>query len=373
MSLPPAEVPTGAIRFNSDSYKLEYFNGSVWMQVHTSSPDLSGQWGITDTAHTTPSGGDNHLGSRGFYCGSNVSNAPALGQGCTEEIEYVNFSSMGNTIDFGDLVIPVRYAGAGSSSTRAILLSGIGVATSGSTHIQYFEMATKGDSIDSGGDVVAARYGGSGFSNQTRGLLVGGYSGPANTNVLEYMTIASLGTDSQDFGDLRAGWNYRYPLGACASSTRGITAGGYSEISPGGSVMNIDYITITTLGDSQDFGDLIEKTRGGCGAVSSTTRGVFAGGYVPSNINMSTIQYITIASTGNSQDFGDLGAVARLGAACGTTTRGVYSHGGYPSATNTLEYINISTLGDATNFGDITSNGGDSGVMQSMSNAHGGL
>ena len=36
MSLPPVEIPLGAMRFNSDSQKLEYWNGSVWMQIHTS-------------------------------------------------------------------------------------------------------------------------------------------------------------------------------------------------------------------------------------------------------------------------------------------------------------------------------------------------
>ena len=30
-----AEIPAGAMRFNSDSQKLEYWNGSAWFQVHT--------------------------------------------------------------------------------------------------------------------------------------------------------------------------------------------------------------------------------------------------------------------------------------------------------------------------------------------------
>ena len=42
MSLPPVEIPLGAMRFNSDSQKLEYFNGDIWMQVHTFSPNLNG-------------------------------------------------------------------------------------------------------------------------------------------------------------------------------------------------------------------------------------------------------------------------------------------------------------------------------------------
>ena len=42
MSLPPSEIPLGAMRFNSDSQKLEYFNGQIWMQIHTFSPNLDG-------------------------------------------------------------------------------------------------------------------------------------------------------------------------------------------------------------------------------------------------------------------------------------------------------------------------------------------
>ena len=42
MSLPPVEIPLGAMRFNSDSQKLEYWNGSAWFQIQTFSPTLEG-------------------------------------------------------------------------------------------------------------------------------------------------------------------------------------------------------------------------------------------------------------------------------------------------------------------------------------------
>ena len=42
MSLPPQEIPLGAMRFNSDSQKLEYWNGGAWFQIHTFSPNLDG-------------------------------------------------------------------------------------------------------------------------------------------------------------------------------------------------------------------------------------------------------------------------------------------------------------------------------------------
>ena len=62
----------------------------------------------------------------------------------------------------------------------------------------------------------------------------------------------------------------------CASSTRGLVAGG--EPNPSGTDLNtIEFITIASTGNSQDFGDLTYQTRNfsGCGSV---IRGVFMGG-----------------------------------------------------------------------------------------------
>ena len=50
-----SEIPAGAMRFNSDSQKLEYWNGSAWFQVHTATPNLA-------------SAGDPTPGARGLFC-----------------------------------------------------------------------------------------------------------------------------------------------------------------------------------------------------------------------------------------------------------------------------------------------------------------
>jgi uncharacterized protein YkvS len=71
----------------------------------------------------------------------------------------------------------------------------------------------------------------------------------------------------------------------------------------GGSVNNIDYVVIATIGNAIEFGDLLN----GCSqlaACSSSTRGIFGGGTSGGVTNV--IQYITIASVGNAVDFGDL-------------------------------------------------------------------
>ena len=77
MSLIPKTVPTGAIRYNTDSNKMECFNGTKWMQVAVSSPDLNG-------------------GSRGLFGGGYT---PSF----INTINYITIETAGNAIDFGDL------------------------------------------------------------------------------------------------------------------------------------------------------------------------------------------------------------------------------------------------------------------------------
>jgi hypothetical protein len=61
-----------------------------------------------------------------------------------------------------------------------------------------------------------------------RGVWAGGYtiSGGVTHNIICYVTIASLGNAS-DFGDLTAG-NSELDNGACSNGTRGVFQGGYA-------------------------------------------------------------------------------------------------------------------------------------------------
>ena len=45
-------------------------------------------------------------------------------------------------------------------------------------------------------------------------------------------------------------------------------------------VDNIDYVTIATLGNATDFGDLSDGTDSGAGGVNSTTRALIGGGII---------------------------------------------------------------------------------------------
>ena len=86
--------------------------------------------------------------------------------------------------------------------------------------------------------------------------------------------------------------------------------------------------------------------------------------------DVNIIEFITIASTGNAQDFGDLQSllVSYMGAS--SPTRACFGGGGSPSLINTIDFIAIPTTGNASDFGDLTrSNRGNC----SCSNGHGGL
>ena len=138
----------------------------------------------------------------------------------------------------------------------------------------------------------------SAVNSSTRGLIAGGYISPTGTNNIEFLTIATTG-DSQDFGDLTAG---RGNLGGLSSGTRGVFFGGTN--SP---TNLIDFVTIASAGNATDFGDMFTGNTAAMAATSNNTRGVIMGGDLqPSNAFTNTMQHITIATTGNSQDFGDM-------------------------------------------------------------------
>ena len=148
------------------------------------------------------------------------------------------------------------------------------------------------------------------------------------------------------------------------SSGRGVFGGGRV---PGALVNIIEFITISTIGNSTDFGDLtVARTSKGC---SNATRGLFGGGYSPSLLNI--IDYITIASLGNAVDFGDMLTAADNTGSCASSTRGVWAGGDTAPATiNAIQYVSIATQGNAIDFGDLSQNAAQ---VVGLSNAHGGL
>jgi len=141
---------------------------------------------------------------------------------------------------------------------------------------------------------------GTGCASSTRGLLAGGRT-PTNLNIIDFITISTLG-NAADFGDLAQA---RHGLSAGSNSIRGVFGGAATE-------NRIDYVTIPTLGDAVDFGDLTSSRNPR--AMASPTRVAFAGGNTGSVVD--TIDYVQIMTTGDAIDFGDLNFVSHSGMSC---------------------------------------------------------
>ena len=176
----------------------------------------------------------------------------------------------------------------------------------------------------------------------------------------------STGGNTQDFGEVTT--LAKSGSAAVASSTRACFMGGVGTTGNVGHLTNvIDYITISTTGNATDFGD-VSAAMYSSGAVSSKTRAVMMGGYVaPAMIN--TMEYVTIATRGNTMDFGDLTEPTYLFDPVSNSIRGVRMGGTSPLDTP-IDYINIATQGDAVFFGNLTAKHVEGA---GCSNAHGGL
>ena len=339
MSFRPTEIPLGAMRFNSDSQKLEYFNGDVWMQIHTFSPNLGGNGG---PAAPTGNSADQAVGARGCVGGG-------YGGGQVTIIDYFNIASAGDGIDFGDLLYSANRNASCASSTRGYWGGG---APAANNDINTIVFASTG-SVTDYGDMNNGFLYGAACGSETRGTWALGDIGSGAVDQISY-TVLSSGGAGIDFGNLT---DSRNRLGAFSSPTRGVFTGGYSP----GNVNTIDFITISTLGNAQDVGDL-QAARHGCSGLSNSIRGITVSG------GSNYTEVSNIASGGNATKFGDVAPVGEYGGACASSTRGIFA-GGNPDS-NQIAYVEIATEGNWVDFGDLTdARFGASGC----SNAHGGL
>ena len=327
------EVASGSIRFNTDSSKLEIYNGEQWWEIDSTSPEL-------------------HTGAtRGIlYAG-------ATSGGRDNVIQFIQVDTTGDAVDFGDATDGVFTAGGCASRTRGLFHQGENIYT----ELDFVTIASTGNATDFG-DVTSSN-GGSMASNSTRAIdFIGG------AVTIESITIAQTG-NSIDFGDK----NYTASgTASCASPTRAIVAGGYGG-NPYPQYNNIEYVIIPSAGNATDFGNLTfgHSNVAGC---SNATRGLIAGGYTfpsPATTYYNTIEFITIASLGNATDFGDLTSTGTQPAGVSSPTRGVFagrSDGG--GEEDVIDYVQIMSTGNAVDFGNLLAG---RRIAASASNGHGGL
>ena len=171
-------------------------------------------------------------------------------------------------------------------------------------------------------------------------MLAGGGDTPSYVNNIDFLTISTFG-DAQDFGDLTTAST---GAGGSASRTRGLFTNRRVSGSPA-YTNEIDFVTIASTGNAQDFGDST-LANGYNRALSSQIRSL---GLAYSSVN--TINYVTIATTGNAVDFGDQTGVLEGGAACASSTRGIVAGGGNLA---NIDFVTIMTTGNAQDFGDLS-------------------
>ena len=343
---------SGSLRFNTDFSKLEIYNGNQWLEIDATSPEL--QTG----------------GTRGVLGGGRSGGGGS--QPKINNIQFINVATTGNATDFGDATYSdVRASGTVSSRTRGVFMRSV----SSEATMDFITIASTGNAATFGEDTIAGH--GAVCSSETRGVNM---SGEGNNNI-SYITIATTG-NAVDFGDVHGGGgnSFNGPTGL-GSPTRGVAICGRLHPSPNNDGNSIEYITISTLGNSADFGDLSEETYAS-GSASNSTRGlVFSmrNGGSPNQGN--AIDFLTIASLGNSVRFGELNRANtpytnNNGSGVASPTRAVYC-GGYSgtptpqySVVNTMEYVQIMTEGNSIDFGDLAQKMKGAG---SVSNGHGGL
>jgi hypothetical protein len=276
---------SGSTRYNTIEYITISTTGNA-----TDFGDLS----ATKYATASTSNGGN---DRGIFGGAHIT-------GGINVIEYITISTTGNASDFGDLSITRFFAGAVSNRTSNRGVFGGGYISDGSNVIDYITINSAGNASDFGDlTLIRALYNG-GVNNNVRGVFAGGYKNvPGILNTIDYITIATAG-NATDFGDLTA------TTQRAAAVDNGTNDRGCFQRGNDGAPNNIDYITISTTGNASDFGDLLtgKAATGGCSNKENNS-GMWGGGDTaggagnnPSNI----IEYITVSTTGNSQDFGDL-------------------------------------------------------------------
>ena len=142
---PIQPTPVGALRFNTDSAKLEYFDGNQYVNITTDSPEQ----------HTG--------GTRGLFGGGET---PSL----TAVIDFITIATTGNATDFGDMTVAARglMEGSATTKTRGLLISG--KHDSGYYNvINFVTFSTAGNATDFGDTTGLVSYGGA-ISDTNGGL-----------------------------------------------------------------------------------------------------------------------------------------------------------------------------------------------------------
>ena len=332
---PPAEVPQGAMRFNSDSHKLEFYAQDRWHEMDTYTNSLEG-------------------GTRGIYAMTYLPSPK-------DSIGTVTIQTQGNSVDFGNLTEGRGMGGVGASRTRAVW--GGGGTPSKVATIDYVTISTKGNASSFGSRTESTDEL-DGVSNRTRALFAGGYSTGGNPsgyhNRIDFVTIATTG-NAIDFCDLVGKRSGSSGNRGCSDGVRGFFMASHR---PDTTNEMIEVIQMASKGNAVDWGDRVNY--GGTNATwvnNHTTALGGGGGTVITKWNM--------ASGGDATIFGYYPSNTNMAAGMGDSTRAIWGGASAPApASNIMQYVQYASEGQAADFGDMfEAVKGAKGT----SDAHGGL
>lgn len=187
-------------------------------------------------------------------------------------------------------------------------------------------------------------------------------------NVIDYKASTSNGNAS-DFGDMSEAMSMG---SAAAGGGRAVHAGGQKSPDWTTGRNNIEYVTVSSTGNTTDAGDLtVARSEGPAGA-GNGTRAIWADGYSSGNTNV--MDYAAISSTSGASDFGDLNNSTGLGNGSGSLTR--FLHSGGSSQLDVIDYVAFDTTGNASDFGNlvagVNSNAGGIATEARIINSAGG-
>jgi hypothetical protein len=227
------------------------------------------------------------------------------------EIEIITIATAGNATDFGGNLLTENSVADGIHSGSYGFHSG-GNANSGYVDtVQTVVIDTPGDATSFGTLQTAVSQNGNVTDNSR--IVRGGNTGASDYQI-QYWSNVSM-TTAQDFGDWAGGTGIAGT--AVGAGDRGIFWGRtYSDYT------DIEYISIQTPSNATAFGNLLTNQLNNngygeyfSGSANNATRGTKFGGITSGGSN--EIQYITMDTLGDGQDFGDL--TYRSTYTCGTS------------------------------------------------------
>jgi len=261
--------------------------------------------------------------------------------GFSNNLDYITIQTTGNATSLGTSGL-TRIAPAGLSGNGRGLYAGGRFGSDGSnvqtTAIMYMTLIS-GSSLSTFGQLTTAVRHSGGCSDGLRGVIFGGHSG---SGMIDYVTIASTG-NAQDFGDLDGG-------GAGGAAGNNATRAVYANTGD-----DLEYVTIQTTGNSSDFGTVTQSRDDNCAATGdeATDRIVWGPGEGPS-VAQKRMDTVTVSTTANATTFGNLSfsSIKRGGLSDGT--RGLWVGSSTPGYGDRMDYIAISSSGSASDFGNLS-------------------